>query len=251
MLIFLSDFRQIDTSYIIVCQNDVTLYRSNAMINVHVKTQDWVKHQVWHSGHTDPWPNPTRPKSLTRWPRWPLTRFHFWREGWSEHSRLFIKSQAPWKGNDKMSFKWIVTTTIFLVHQGLYCMEKLTRTRMFSSCRPRIYTLVYSAANTSGYLRTFKTKFYNCYLTLFYDSCYPKPILMSVTHGRWMKQSTAIDMCALLIYNSSGGAWNVYWVLQTAVPGCYNVACRHKGHSPATVTLPGRPSALWWCSQVM
>jgi len=37
----------------------VLLCRNNAMINMHVKTQNWVKR---------PWPNPTRPKSLTPWP---------------------------------------------------------------------------------------------------------------------------------------------------------------------------------------
>ena len=50
--------------------------RNNTTINVHVKTQNRVKYRVWH---TDPWPDPTRPKSLTRWPRdpvtpWPVTR---------------------------------------------------------------------------------------------------------------------------------------------------------------------------------
>jgi len=43
----------------------VLLCRNNATINVHVKTQNRVKHRVWHTG---PWPDPTRPKSLTGWP---------------------------------------------------------------------------------------------------------------------------------------------------------------------------------------
>ena len=41
------------------------LWRNNATINAHVKTQNPVKHQVWH---TDPWPNLTRSKSVTRDP---------------------------------------------------------------------------------------------------------------------------------------------------------------------------------------
>jgi len=48
----------------LVCR-DVLLCRNNATINAHVKTHKRVKHRVWH---TDPWPDPTRPKSLTRWP---------------------------------------------------------------------------------------------------------------------------------------------------------------------------------------
>jgi len=39
--------------------------RNNATINAHVKTQNRVKHRVWH---TDPWPDPTQPKSLIQWP---------------------------------------------------------------------------------------------------------------------------------------------------------------------------------------
>ena len=30
-----------------------------------LKLKHWVKHRVWH---TDPWPDLTRPRSLTRWP---------------------------------------------------------------------------------------------------------------------------------------------------------------------------------------
>jgi len=51
----------------------VLLCRNNATINTHVKTQNQVKHRVWH---TDPWPDTTQPKSLTRWPGDPKTRFH-------------------------------------------------------------------------------------------------------------------------------------------------------------------------------
>jgi len=43
---------------VLLCRNDVT-------INAHFKTQNWVKHRVWH---TDPWPDLAWPKSLTRWP---------------------------------------------------------------------------------------------------------------------------------------------------------------------------------------
>ena len=43
----------------------VLLGRNNATINAHVKTQNQAKHRVWH---TDPWPDPTWPISLTRWP---------------------------------------------------------------------------------------------------------------------------------------------------------------------------------------
>ena len=46
------------------------LCRNNATIKAHVKTQNQVKHRVWH---TDLWPDPTWPKSLTRWP---VTWFH-------------------------------------------------------------------------------------------------------------------------------------------------------------------------------
>jgi len=35
----------------------VLLFRNNATINAHVKTQNRVKHRVWH---TDPWPDPTK-----------------------------------------------------------------------------------------------------------------------------------------------------------------------------------------------
>jgi len=41
------------------------LWRNNATINAHVKTQNPVKHQVWH---TDPWPNLTQSKSVTHDP---------------------------------------------------------------------------------------------------------------------------------------------------------------------------------------
>jgi len=49
---------------ILVHLDMVLLCTNNAMKNMHVKTQNWVKRRVWH---TDPWPKPTRPKSLTRW----------------------------------------------------------------------------------------------------------------------------------------------------------------------------------------
>jgi len=91
----------------------------------------------------------------------------------------------------------VTTTRIFLVHQGLAFRGKLMRTQMFSSClncRPQINTLGYSAANTSGYLMTFKAKFYHCYLTLSYNSCCPKSFLTSITHWSWMKRWTADDM---------------------------------------------------------
>jgi len=47
----------------------VLLCRNNATINAHVKTQNRVKHRVWH---TDPWSDQTWPKSLTRWPGDPV-----------------------------------------------------------------------------------------------------------------------------------------------------------------------------------
>jgi len=52
----------------------VLLCRNNAMINVHVKTQNRVKHRVWH---TDPWPDPTEIVDLVTHDQenW----FHLWR----------------------------------------------------------------------------------------------------------------------------------------------------------------------------
>jgi len=59
----------------------VLLCRNNATINARVKTQDLVKHRIWH---TDPWPDPTWPDPakiadpVTQWPGDPDTRFHLW-----------------------------------------------------------------------------------------------------------------------------------------------------------------------------
>ena len=47
----------------------VLLCRNNATINVHVKTQNRVKYQVWH---TDPWPDPAKIADLVT--QWPVTQ---------------------------------------------------------------------------------------------------------------------------------------------------------------------------------
>ena len=64
----------------------VLLCRNNATINAHVKTQNWVKHRVWH---THQWPDPIQQNcwpsdpvpSLTShgmdlWNSWFLSHFH-------------------------------------------------------------------------------------------------------------------------------------------------------------------------------
>jgi len=52
----------------------VLLCRNNATINAHVKTQNRVKHRVWH---TDPWPDPTEIVDLVTHD--PENWLHLWR----------------------------------------------------------------------------------------------------------------------------------------------------------------------------
>ena len=49
--------------------------------NTHVKTQNWVKHRVWH---TDPWPDLTRPKSMPPRDNLCLERFRWYSRRESE-----------------------------------------------------------------------------------------------------------------------------------------------------------------------
>jgi len=93
------------------------LCRNNATINAHVKTQHRVKHPVWH---TDPWPDSTWPKLLTRWPetRRPgcipdLTEFignHRMRRLWYPVSGLYTSSVSDNSLRDIVSLLCKTTT---------------------------------------------------------------------------------------------------------------------------------------------